>query len=273
MAAAGPRSTSMRSICASGGGPDRATLQLLRAVAHAVDEHGSVLVAGAAQVDRGDLARPAVAVDLHARHLHQQVGHARGAAAGNGLGVDHGHVGRDGAQGLLAARGGDDHGIELGGLCALRLLCLLYLCLGLAGQQRGRSQGGQRAQYGERRGRAKSGARGAREGEVCMDASQLRASDPAGTETTKTGCAACAAGRLLAGIQTGDALAKAFPGCTPSGTGLAGPVPCTRRFTHCCGAVHAGGFIWPPHVSRLTAAPGAAGTNGGDCTAGRSVPM
>ena len=29
-------------------------------------------------------------------------------------------------------------------------------------------------------------------------------------------------GRLLAGIQTGDALAKAFPGCTPSGTGLAG---------------------------------------------------
>ena len=57
---------------------------------------------------------------------------------------------------------------------------------------------------------------------VCMDAGQLRASDPAGTETKKTGCAACAAGRLLAGIQTGDALAKAFPGCTPSGTGLAG---------------------------------------------------
>ena len=55
-----------------------------------------------------------------------------------------------------------------------------------------------------------------------MDASQLRASDPAGTETTKTGCAACAAGRLLAGIQTGDALAKAFPGSGPSGTGLAG---------------------------------------------------
>src|SRR2546427_9989637 len=54
---------------------------------------------------------------------------------------------------------------------------------------------------GERR--AAPGARA--RARVCMDASQLRASDPAGTETTKTGCAACAAGRLLAGIQTGDA--------------------------------------------------------------------
>ena len=92
----------------------------LRIDPHAVDIDGREAALRPAQENAGGAADAAAAGELHPRQACQQVGHAHGAAALDGVTVEHGNVGHQVGERAFGARGGH-HGLaQLGGGGGLR---------------------------------------------------------------------------------------------------------------------------------------------------------